>query len=40
MRPSTANAHRVLKEENVDDVHALPRATLTPDADTAKISFT
>jgi hypothetical protein len=41
IRPSTAYKHRVLKEEDVDDVHALPCATLaSPDADTATISFT
>jgi hypothetical protein len=41
MRLSTAYKHRVLKEANENDVHALFSATLaSPDADTATISFT
>ncbi len=40
MVPSTAYMHRVFAEENENDEHALFSATLTPDADTATISFT
>ena len=41
MSPSTAKLHRLLAEENENEVHALPSATVAPpDAGTATISLT